>query len=630
MYPKGEKSCPGGIGQKLEYDPGEKTLSGLGKSILPKIGNPPHRMKETDTLKQLVLNALQEGVAEYCKKDAPHLDPKDLRIRIEYSREESFGDYSTSFALENAKVLGKKPLDSASILAGHLQSKTDLFEKVDFTPPGFVNFRISPAFLIRYLESTIQKGDAFPKLESPKKINLEFVSANPTGPLNIVSARAAATGDAFANLLRAVGNRVDKEFYVNDYGNQVFLLGVSTLARIREIRGESVSFQESEDGTPIEDLLARNIIPSEGYRGEYLKEIASRLLENSNTKGEIESLLVSKNYLPLAEKCSRWAVESNLAWQRKDLDLFGVEYDRFFSETTLHDSGKVMAVLEDLKKSGKVFSEEGKQVFRSTDYGDDKDRVVVRDDGRPTYLLADIAYHNDKIARGYDKIIDIWGPDHHGYIARLAGAVQALGYSKENFQVVIAQQVNLLMGGQKMKMSKRAGEFQTMEDLLGYLGKHARDVARYFFVMRSLDSPLDFDLDLAKDESDKNPVFYLQYAHARVSSIFREVGSDSDANALENLEMTEERKRLLFWVSRFSEEVLDSALTLEPHRITNYLQNLARAFTQFYIAKNNRLKEADEQTKLGLARICKSAQIVLALGLGLLGVSAPEKLEKEA
>lgn len=630
MYPQGEKSCPGGIGQKLEYDPGEKTLSGLGKSILPKIGNPPHRMKETDTLKQLVLNALQEGVAEYCKKDAPHLDPKDLRIRIEYSREESFGDYSTSFALENAKALGKKPLDSASILAGHLQSRTDLFEKVDFTPPGFVNFRISPAFLIRYLESTIQKGDAFPKLESPKKINLEFVSANPTGPLNIVSARAAATGDAFANLLRAVGNQVDKEFYVNDYGNQVFLLGVSTLARIREIRGESVSFQESEDGTPIEDLLARNIIPSEGYRGEYLKEIASRLLENPNTKGEIESLLASKNYFALSEKCSRWAVESNLTWQRKDLDLFGVEYDRFFSETTLHDSGKVMAVLEDLKKSGKVFSEEGKQVFRSTDYGDDKDRVVVRDDGRPTYLLADIAYHNDKIARGYDKIIDIWGPDHHGYIARLSGAVQALGYPKENFQVVIAQQVNLLMGGQKMKMSKRAGEFQTMEDLLGYLGKHARDVARYFFVMRSLDSPLDFDLDLAKDESDKNPVFYLQYAHARVSSIFREVGSDSDANALENLEMTEERKRLLFWVSRFSEEVLDSALTLEPHRITNYLQNLARAFTQFYIAKNNRLKEADEQTKLGLARICKSAQIVLALGLGLLGVSAPERLEKEA
>lgn len=587
-------------------------------------------MKETETLKSIVLVALKEGAEKYCATHAPHLNPADLRIRIEYSREESFGDYSTSFPLENAKLLAKKPLESAAALVSYLQERTDLFEKVDFTPPGFVNFRIAPSFLVRYVESTIQKGEGFPQLDSPKKINLEFVSANPTGPLNIVSARAAATGDAFANLLRAVGNKVDKEFYVNDYGNQVFLLGVSTLSRIREILGESVSFQESEDGTPIEELLLKNIIPTEGYRGDYLKDIAKGVLENQERRKEVETLLSSKDYSVLAEKCSYWAVESNLAWQRKDLDLFAVEYDRFFSEATLHEAGKVMAVLEDLKKSGKIFEEEGKQVFRSTDYGDDKDRVVVRDDGRPTYLLADIAYHNDKISRGYDKIIDIWGPDHHGYIARLAGAVQALGYPKENFQVVIAQQVNLLMSGQKMKMSKRAGEFQTMEDLLGYLGKHARDVARYFFVMRSLDSPLDFDLDLAKDESDKNPVFYLQYAHARVSSIFREVGTDSDLKALEDLEMTEERKRLLFWISRFPEEVLDSALTLEPHRITNYLQNLARAFTQFYIAKNNRLKDAEEKTRLGLARICKATQATLALGLGLLGVSAPERLEKEA
>ncbi|TGK05359.1 arginine--tRNA ligase [Leptospira langatensis] len=587
-------------------------------------------MKETDTLKYLVLEALKEGVQAYCEKEAPHLNPSELKIRIEYSREESFGDYSTSFALENAKQLGKKPLDSAALLVGHLQTRTDFFEKVDFTPPGFVNFRISPAFLIRYLENTVQKKDTFPKLENPKKINLEFVSANPTGPLNIVSARAAATGDAFSNLLRAVGNQLDKEFYVNDYGNQVFLLGVSTLVRIREILGEPSSVQENaEDGRSIEDLLTQNVIPAEGYRGDYLKVIAKDLLENSNTSSEIKSHLEKKEYSALAEKCSRWTVESNLIWQRKDLDLFGVEFDRFFSEASLHAAGKVLGVLENLKKSGKVFEEDRKQIFRSTDYGDDKDRVVVRDDGRPTYLLADIAYHSDKIQRGYEKIIDIWGPDHHGYIARLAGAVEALGYPKENFQVVIAQQVNLLMGGQKMKMSKRAGEFQTMEDLLGYLGKHARDVARYFFVMRSLDSPLDFDLDLAKDESDKNPVFYLQYAHARVSSIFREVGTDSDPQALQELEMTEERKRLLFWISRFPEEVLDAALTLEPHRIANYLQNLARSFTQFYIAKNNRLKDADEKTRLGLARICQATQIVLAQGLGLLGVSAPERLEKD-
>lgn len=587
-------------------------------------------MKETDTLKQLVLEALKEGVRLYCEKEASNVSFSDLRIRIEYSREESFGDYSTSFALENSKLLAKKPLDSAALLVGYLQTRTDLFEKVDFTPPGFVNFRISPSFLIRFLENTVQKKELFPKLKNPKKINLEFVSANPTGPLNIVSARAAATGEAFANLLKAVGHSVDKEFYVNDYGNQVFLLGVSTMVRIREALGESSSIQENaEDGRSIEELLSDNVIPAEGYRGDYLKIIAKQLLENRHTEKEIKSHLEKKEYSALAEKCSRWTVESNLVWQKKDLDLFGVNFDRFFSETTLHESGKVLGVLENLKKSGKVFEEEGKQVFKSEDYGDDKNRVVVRDDGRPTYLLADIAYHNDKISRGYEKIIDIWGPDHHGYIARLAGAVQALGYPKENFQVIIAQQVNLLMAGQKMKMSKRAGEFQTMEDLLGYLGKHAKDVARYFFTMRSLDSPLDFDLDLAKDESDKNPVFYLQYAHARVCSIFREVGNNSDANALKNLEMTEERKRLLFWISRFPEEVLDAAATLEPHRIANYLQNLARAFTQFYIAKNNRLKDADESTRLGLARICQAVRVVLAEGLALLGVSAPERLEKE-
>ncbi|TGK09922.1 arginine--tRNA ligase [Leptospira fletcheri] len=587
-------------------------------------------MKETETVKKTVLSALNEAVLHYCKTEAPHLDPKDLKIRIEYSREESFGDYSTSFPLENSKLLGRKPLETAAILVKFLESKSELFEKVDFTPPGFVNFRMAPSFLVLFLESWIESKLSYPQVSEPKKISLEFVSANPTGPLNIVSARAAATGDALANLMKAVGHRVEKEFYVNDYGNQVFLLGVSTLVRIRESLGEVGSVQESDDGRSLEELLQKNVIPSEGYRGDYLKEIAKSLLTDPARGGEIRTLLTDGSYWTLAEKCARWAVESNLIWQRKDLDLFGVEFDRFFSETTLHDSGKVLGVLENLKNSGKIFEEESKQVFRSTDYGDDKDRVVVRDDGRPTYLLADIAYHLDKVERKYDKIIDIWGPDHHGYIARLAGAVQALGYPKENFQVIIAQQVNLLMAGQKMKMSKRAGEFQTMEDLLGYLGKHARDVARYFFVMRSLDSPLDFDLDLAKDESDKNPVFYLQYAHARICSIFREVGTHSDAAALRDLEMTEERKRLLFWAARFPEEVLDAANSLEPHRLTNYLQNLARSFTQFYIAKNNRLKDSEESLRTGLARICIFAQKALSSGLGLLGVTAPDRLEKEA
>ncbi|XDD51578.1 arginine--tRNA ligase [Leptospira sp. WS92.C1] len=586
-------------------------------------------MKENETLKQIVLKALEEGVKEVIAS-FPDLDLNSLKIKIEYSRDEKFGDYSTSFALENSKLLKKNPIQVSQDLVAILQRKTDLFETVDFTPPGFVNFRISPAFLLKFVESSILKGNYFPQVNKSLKINLEFVSANPTGPLNIVSARAAATGDAMASLLKAVGHKVDKEFYINDYGNQVFLLGVSTLVRIREIKGESFTLQESEDTTSIEDVLEKNILPAEGYRGEYIKEIASSFLKDSNRAPKIESLLKEKKYRELAELCSAWTVESNLIWQRKDLDAFGVEFDNYFSEKTLHESDKVLAVMKDLETSGKIFEEDGKKVFRSTEYGDDKDRVVVRDDGRPTYLLADIAYHKNKIERGYDRIFDIWGPDHHGYIARLSGAVQSLQYPKENFKVIIAQQVNLLESGQKVKMSKRAGSFQTMSDLIGFLGKHGKDVGRYFFVMRSLDAPLDFDLDLAKDESDKNPVFYLQYAHARICSIFKEVGKETSAESAAGLEMTEERKRLLFWIARFPEEIFDSANAMEPHRVTNYLQSFAKTFTSFYLGKNNRLKDATPEVRLGLARICLAARNVLSQGLSLIGVSAPERMDKES
>ncbi|TGM56558.1 arginine--tRNA ligase [Leptospira adleri] len=586
-------------------------------------------MKENETLKQIVLKALEEGVKEVTSSFS-ELDLSSLKVKIEYSRDEKFGDYSTSFALENSKILKKNPVQVSQDLVTVLQKRTDLFETVDFTPPGFVNFRILPSFLLKFVESSILSGNHFPQVNNPLKINLEFVSANPTGPLNIVSARAAAMGDAMASLLKAIGHKVDKEFYINDYGNQVFLLGVSTLVRIRELKGESFSIQEAEDSTPIETILEKNILPSEGYRGEYIKDIASSLLKDVAKSSRIESLLNEKKYRELAELCSVWTVESNLIWQRKDLDAFGVEFDNYFSEKTLHDADQVLTVMKDLENSGKIFEEDGKKVFRSTEYGDDKDRVVVRDDGRPTYLLADIAYHKNKIQRGYDRIIDIWGPDHHGYIARLSGAIQSLGYPKEHFKVIIAQQVNLLESGQKVKMSKRAGSFQTMSDLIGFLGKHGKDVGRYFFVMRSLDAPLDFDLDLAKDESDKNPVFYLQYAHARICSIFREVGNETSADEAAKLEMSDDRKKLLFWIARFPEEILDSANAMEPHRVTNYLQSFAKAFTGFYLGKNNRLKDATPEVRLGLARICLASKNILFQGLTLIGVSAPERMDKES
>ena len=583
-------------------------------------------MKENETLKNLVLNELESVVSKFTPPDLL----QKVKVRVEYSRNEKFGDYSTPFLLENKDLLGDAKENSERFL--ELFKNVKLFSKVDFTPPGFINFRIEDSHLLNYIHSFIEaNNNLFAQVDEKEKIIFEFVSANPTGPLNIVSARAAATGDTICNLLTTLGHTVHREFYVNDYGNQVFLLGVSCLSRLREhLTGVSLSFQEEGDTSSLETLLEKNILPGEGYRGEYIKEIAIQIYSDTNKKSIIDELLKSKNYQSLAEKFAVWAVERNLQTQKEDLISFGVNFDLFYSEKSLHESNSVLTVMDNLKKSGDIKEEDGKQVFTSTKYGDDKDRVVVRDDGRPTYLLADIAYHKTKIDRGFNQIINIWGPDHHGYIARLRGAMISLGFSESRFKVLISQQVNLISKGEKQKMSKRLGQFQTMKDLLEFLGESAKDVGRYFFIMRSLESPLDFDLDLAKEESDKNPVFYIQYAHARIHSIFRETGKEFSFENLKSLSLTEERRGLLFWVARFPEEVLDAGKNKEPHRVANYLQNLSKAFTRFYGAKDNKLKDCDEKTRLGLAFICKSASITIKEGLDILGISSPEKMERSA
>ena len=583
-------------------------------------------MKENETLKNLVLNELESVVSKFTPPDLL----QKVKVRVEYSRNEKFGDYSTPFLLENKDLLGDAKENSERFL--ELFKNVKLFSKVDFTPPGFINFRIEDSHLLNYIHSFIEaNNNLFAQVDEKEKIIFEFVSANPTGPLNIVSARAAATGDTICNLLKTLGHTVHREFYVNDYGNQVFLLGVSCLSRLREhLTGVSLSFQEDGDTSSIETLLEKNILPGEGYRGEYIKEIAIQIYSDTNKKSVIDELLKTKSYQSLAEKFAVWAVERNLQTQKEDLISFGVNFDLFYSEKSLHESNSVLTVMDNLKKSGDIKEEDGKQVFTSTKYGDDKDRVVVRDDGRPTYLLADIAYHKTKIDRGFDQIINIWGPDHHGYIARLRGAMISLGFSESRFKVLISQQVNLISKGEKQKMSKRLGQFQTMKDLLEFLGESAKDVGRYFFIMRSLESPLDFDLDLAKEESDKNPVFYIQYAHARIHSIFRETGKEFSFENLKSLSLTEERRGLLFWVARFPEEVLDAGKNREPHRGANYLQNLSKAFTRFYGAKDNKLKDCDEKTRHGLAFICKSASITIKEGLDILGISSPEKMERSA
>ncbi|MCW7463052.1 arginine--tRNA ligase [Leptospira limi] len=589
-------------------------------------------MKANQLLKNIVLAELESAVKSYIQKLNVEIPFEDFKIRIEYSRDEKFGDYSSPFALENKNLLKLNPKEIAEGVLSEIKNDS-LFDFVSFSPPGFINFRIRPSYLIGYVAKVMSPVVSFAKTDNLETILLEFVSANPTGPMNIVSARSAAYGDALANLLLSLGHTVKREFYVNDYGNQVYLLGVAVLLRIFECKGDHITFQEEESDEAVFSLIEKRVLPKESYRGEYIKDIANELLKDSEHSKQVSDWIQNKNWEDCIQFLSKYAVEYNLSRQKEDLNLFGVQFDKFYSERSLHESGEVENVPSLLKKED-VTTIDGKLHFLSTHYGDDKDRVIRREDGRPTYLMADIAYHFDKYKRGFTKLIDIWGPDHYGYIARLKGAVESFGKSKESFMVLIAQQVNLIENKEKVKMSKRLGIFQTMRDLLTYLGKNGKDVGRYFFLMRSSDAPLDFDLDLAKDESDKNPVFYIQYAHARVCSIFRELQMNITewkfpAELKVEQFQQEERVRLLFWVSRFQEEVYDTATHLEPHRLTNYLQSLSKAFTKFYSHKDNRIKEKVGEEREQLLLLIYVTKLAIASGLELLGISSPEKMSKE-
>jgi arginyl-tRNA synthetase len=550
-----------------------------------------------DALIETVRHAVQSAIA-----DGKLPESGLSAVKMEYPREERFGDYATPYALEAARVLRRSPMEIAGILGEYI-GRSPMVGRVEVAKPGFINIFLSPDYLYSVLDRICAERDTYGRQTAgaPKRFNLEFVSANPTGPLNIVSARAAAVGDSIARLLDACGHSVTREFYVNDYGNQVYLLGKSVLARFRELDGAEAEF------------------PEDGYHGEYIKDIAREIRENfAGEAGAID------DEDELIEFMAAKAVERNLAGQRKDLERFNVHFDVWFSERELHRRGEVESALAFLESRGVVFDEEGKKVFSSTGFGDDKDRVLVRDDGRPTYFLADIAYHKNKMDRGFDTIIDIWGPDHHGYIARLSGAVRAAGYEGE-FRVLIAQQVNLIMEGELVKMSKRLGKFSTMSELLDDIGA---DVARYFFIMRSLESHLDFDLGLARRQSSENPVFYLQYAHARICSIFREadargVGYDPGKALAEHL-ANAEAVNLLKLMAKFPEELLDAATAFEPHRIANYLLRLAQGYHKFYT--EHRVLSDNPWTTATYLKLCDGVRTVLKNGLALLGISAPERM----
>ncbi|MBV6494669.1 MAG: Arginine--tRNA ligase [Turneriella sp.] len=570
------------------------------------------------TLRFLLRNLLAQAAKVAAKKLGVAL-PNGFVARVDYTPNIKLGHYATPVAMELAKVFKKSPRQIAESILDALDKS--YFTKVEIAGAGFINLTFST--------KTLSNAVSFPsvgkwlknvqgEIES-EKIIFEYVSANPTGPMNIVSARAASVGDSLTRTLKAAGCDVWREYYVNDFGNQVEMLGLS------------FAYRYLQKFVPVE-------LPENCYQGEYIKDYLEKILTDEKTP---DAILLTKERIDTLDK-SAWFLEAGkyfaplgvraiLTDQQKDLKTFRAEFDQFFSEASLHQKGAVLEIAEKLKVKGKIKSEDGAQVFLSTEYGDDKDRVVVRSDGRPTYLLADIAYHHNKVERGFKRIVDIWGPDHHGYIARLAGALKALGF--ENFKVIIAQQVNLLENGEPVVMSKRLGKFQTMRDLIE---KIPVDVCRYFFVVRSLGTHLDFDLTLALDQSKKNPVYYIQYAHARIHSIAREV----DFGLTKPLELERvigagrlyeffEREELFLFLLRFPEVVQDIARNYEIQRLPEYLYQTATLFTAFYHGKNNRIKDvlqSNPDEGFALLALCAFTAQVLETGLSFLGISAPKEM----
>ena len=557
---------------------------------------------------------------------------------VELPKREEWGDLSSNVAMIVAPKVRRSPLEVAGLLATTLKvDSQDLFDRVDVAPPGFLNFTINPGRWIEVLKMIESLGPLFgtSQVGNEERVVVEFVSANPTGPLHVGHGRGAALGYAASNLLQAVGYRVHREFYINDAGRQLRLLGASVFARYQEIQGRSVTF------------------PDDGYHGTYIHSVAEAMAK------ECGKTLLDLDVVEAERRSAEFGCTMLLEQIKSDLSIFGITFDEWYSEKVLLKSGRLQRSLEELKKKALVFQNEGAWWFKSSQFQDEKDRVVEKQDGDYTYLASDIAYHRDKFERGFDTLINVWGADHHGYIPRMQAAVQAFGYKKEQFRVVLVQMVNLLRGGSKVEMSKRAGEFVTLREVIDEVGA---DAAKFFFLMRRSDSHLDFDLDLAKQQSADNPVYYVQYAHARLASLFRVAASrgiqvrsisEIDATFLVN----QDELRLIKHLSCYPNVIEGSAQNLEPHRVIFYLQELAALLHTYYnkhrvlpltesvettpksdppdsfgeessrrlSPQEQRVPLTPELTDARLAMM-RQVQTVIRNGLTVLGVSAPEQM----
>ncbi len=547
-----------------------------------------------DVLKEEIKAAvLKAGLAE--ESQIPN-------VVLETPKDKTHGDYSTNMAMQLARVAKKAPRQIAEEIVAHFDKGKASIEKLDIAGPGFINFYMNNQYLTKLIPSVLEAGEAYGEtnIGNGERVQVEFVSANPTGDLHLGHARGAAVGDSLCNVLSKAGYDVSREYYINDAGNQINNLALSVEVRYFEALG------------------LEKPMPEDGYRGEDIIAIGKRLAEEYGDRfvneEESERLAFFREY----------GLKYELEKLRKDLENFRVPFDVWYSETSLYQNGKIDKALEALREKGHVYEEDGATWFRSTTFGDDKDRVLIKKDGTYTYLLPDIAYHKDKLDRGFDKLINVWGADHHGYIPRMKAAIEALGYEKGTLEVEIIQLVHLYKNGEKIKMSKRTGKAVTMRDLIEEVGL---DAVRYFFAMRSADTHMDFDLDLAVSTSNENPVYYAQYAHARICSMLRQ-GEEQGLKPAADLDFShiqsEKEYDLLKTIGGFPEAVAEAAEKRIPHRVTNYIYDLASALHSFYNAEKVIDPENEEKSRARLA-LMKATQITLNNALQLIGVSAPGK-----
>jgi len=559
-------------------------------------------------MKQEVIEIIQKALEDLQTRwGLEHLPD----VNVEIPKDEAMGDFATTIAMSLTKTLKKPPKkiaeEIATELTRHVAGKPGPVESIEIAGPGFINFRLKMEFLHAKLEQLLSEKHSSLRTDMGKgvKVQVEFVSANPTGPLHVGHGRGAAVGNALCNILQAAGFEVQREFYINDAGLQVRLLGESVFARYLQRLGNDAHF------------------PEDGYRGDYVEFIAEEIIKRVGEE------CLNRSFEECGDFFTNYAYKMMLADIANDLKDFGIIFDRWQSEEELYEKEKVQSALTALQQKGLIYEKDGAKWFSSTNFGDDKDRVVLKRDGEYTYFASDIAYHKDKLDRGFDSIINIWGADHHGYIPRIKSVLEAFGLPKEKFKVILIQMVALLRRGEPVQMSKRSGEFVTLREVVSEVGA---DITKFIFLTRRADSQLEFDIEVAKEQSAENPVFYVQYAFARISSIFRQAmekgirvfeGSEVQGVDLTPLKEYEEMslvKKLLQYPMVFE----GAAVSCEPHRITYYLQELAGMFHSYY--NKHRVISDDEQLTNARLCLCKAVQILLKEGLSMLGVSAPERM----